>query len=75
MLKTGAKNESEYNDIHISQKEGVLTGTEALGLIEKGDSSQNNGTVDVQAEVEPRALPKCSLCSSLEHNARTCTER
>jgi hypothetical protein len=55
-------------------KEGVLTGTEALSLIENGDGSQNNGIAEVLAEVRPRALHKCSLCSSLEHTARTCSE-
>ena len=30
---------------------------------------------DVSSDVRQRAPPKCSLCSSLEHNARTCPER
>jgi hypothetical protein len=56
-------------------KGGVLTGAEGLALIDKGDRSQNNSTVDVEAKVQQRASPKCSLCSSLQHNARTCPER
>ena len=56
-------------------KRGVLSGAEGLGLIEKRDSSQNNSPADVQQEVRQRAPSKCSLCSSLEHNARKCPER
>ena len=56
-------------------KGGVLTSTEALGLVEKDDSSQNSGTANIQQEAQQRAPLKCSLCSSLEHNARTCPER
>ena len=54
---------------------GTLRGAEARGLIQSGESSQNNSVADVQPTVRQRAPPKCSLCGSLQHNARTCLER
>ena len=56
-------------------KGGVLSGAEALSLVGNSDNSQNNSTLDMQAEVRQRAPSRCSLCSSLQHNARTCPER
>jgi hypothetical protein len=54
---------------------GVLTGAEAQHLMETGENSSTEVVNDVRNEVRKRAPPKCSLCSSLEHNARTCPER
>jgi hypothetical protein len=67
------KRKQEKKLLYIA-KGGVLSGTEALSLMEKDDSSQNNGSADVQQKTQQRAPPKCSLCSSLEHNAHTCSE-
>ena len=43
--------------------------------METGENSSTEVVNDVRNEVRKRAPPKCSLCSSLEHNARTCPER
>lgn len=52
------------------KKGGVLTATEARTLVEVEKKAIKKPS-DI---VRPQALPKCSLCSLLEHNARTCPE-
>lgn len=54
---------------------GVLSGAEGHSLIENRENSCTEVVEDVLSGVRQRAPPKCSLCSSLEHNARTCPER
>jgi hypothetical protein len=54
---------------------GVLSGAEGQSLIENSQNSRTEAVEDVLNSVQPRAPRKCSLCSSLEHNARTCPER
>jgi hypothetical protein len=54
---------------------GVLTGNEGQILIERGEDSRTEAVEDVSSGVRQRAPPKCSICSSLEHNARACPER
>jgi hypothetical protein len=56
-------------------KGGILTGAEAESLIEKESISRTEAEVRDRGEVRQRAPPKCSVCQSLEHNARTCPER
>ena len=56
-------------------KGGVLTGAEARGLMENGDNSQVMDIAKVQPVKYQRAPPKCSICGSLQHNARICSER
>jgi hypothetical protein len=56
-------------------KGGILTGAEAQSLIDKERISRTEAEARNQGEVRQQAPPKCSLCSSLEHNARTCPER
>ena len=56
-------------------RQGVLTGNKAQTLIENGESSRTGATGEASSEIRQRALPKCSLCSSLAHNARICPDR
>lgn len=56
-------------------REGVLTGGEAQSLIETDDNSGTAAVEEAASGVRQRAPPKCSVCSSLAHNARTCSER
>jgi hypothetical protein len=56
-------------------KGGVLSGAEAQALIENGESSRTEVVEAEPSGVRRRAPSKCSLCSSLEHNARTCAKR
>ena len=56
-------------------KGGILSSAEAQNLIEKGEDSQMQVVEDRQSGAQQRAPRKCSLCSSLEHTARTCPER
>jgi len=56
-------------------KGGVLTGAEAQSLIEQDVISRNTDEARDRGEVRQRAPPKCSVCNSLEHTARTCQER
>ena len=53
-------------------KGGVLTGAEAQGLIDKVDNRQGEAEIGNPVEARQRALPRCSLCSSLEHKAPKC---
>jgi hypothetical protein len=56
-------------------KGGILTGAEAQSLIEQEQFSRTEAEVRDRGEVRQRAPPKCSLCQSLEHNARKCPKR
>jgi len=56
-------------------KGGILTGAEAQSLIENERISRTEAEARDRGEVRQRAPPKCSVCQSLEHNARTCSER
>jgi hypothetical protein len=56
-------------------REGVLTGGEAQNLIEIGNNGGTAAVEEAESGVRQRAPPKCSVCSSLAHNARTCPER
>lgn len=54
---------------------GILTVADGLGLIEQRETGQ----IELEEEMQlftsapyQRAPPRCSLCNSLEHNARTC---
>jgi len=60
--------------LYIS-KGGILTGAEAQSLIEKEQESRTEVVQNEASQVRQRAPPKCSVCQSLEHNARTCPER
>jgi hypothetical protein len=56
-------------------KGGVLTGAEAQSLIEKEQNTNVEVIENEVAQGRQRALPKCSICQSLQHNVRTCPER
>ena len=56
-------------------KGGILTGAEAQSLIETEKISRTEAEARDRGEVLQRAPPKCSVCQSLEHNARTCPEQ
>ena len=56
-------------------KGGMLSGANAQALIEKEVISRTEAVASTLGERRQRAPPKCSLCSSLEHNARTCPGR
>ena len=56
-------------------KEGVLTAQEGLNLIQAQKEAQNREIQGTNQGTKQRALSHCSLCSSLEHNARTCPKR
>jgi hypothetical protein len=56
-------------------KGGILTGAEAQVLIENEGVRRTEVVENEPTQVRQRALPKCSLCQSLEHNARTCPKR
>jgi hypothetical protein len=53
-------------------KGGVLIGAEAQVLINNEQTSHTEAVQGEQAEIQQRALPRCSLCRSLEHKAPMC---
>jgi hypothetical protein len=53
-------------------KEGILTGADAQELIDNRRNSTLEVVPDRQGQGRQRALPKCSLCSSLKHKAPKC---
>jgi hypothetical protein len=53
-------------------KEGILTRAEAQVLINNKQSSYIEAVQGEQAEMQQRALPRCSLYRSLEYKAPTC---
>jgi hypothetical protein len=59
-------------------KGGVLTVQEGRDLSQNAQNATivvESGNARQEATVRTRALPKCSVCKSLEHNARTCPIR
>ena len=56
-------------------KGGVLSGAEAQSLLEDRENQRIELVEKVSNKASKRALRKCSLCSSLEHIARTCAKR
>mgnify|MGYP003428884493 FL=1 len=68
------KRKREKRRLYIA-KGGILTGAEAQSLIEREEISRTEVEARDRGEVRQRAPPKCSVCQSLEHNARTCPER
>jgi hypothetical protein len=53
-------------------KGGVITGAEAQVLIQRDENSYTEAVQGRQGEVRQRALPRCSLCGSLEYKALIC---
>jgi hypothetical protein len=56
-------------------KGGIYTGQQAQELIVEVDNSQIEAEPSKASGARPRALPRCSLCTSLEHKANKCPER
>jgi hypothetical protein len=56
-------------------KGGVLTVQEGRDLSQNATIVVESGDVCQEATIHTRAPPKCSICKSLEHNARTCPIR
>jgi hypothetical protein len=56
-------------------KGGILTGAEAQSLIDKEQNARTEDVENEPTQVRQRAPPKCSVCQSLEHNARKCPQR
>lgn len=54
---------------------GVLTGEEGLRLIQSQKRAAEGEIEALDDRPRQRARPRCSLCSSYEHNARVCSER
>jgi predicted ribosome quality control (RQC) complex YloA/Tae2 family protein len=54
---------------------GVLTIQEGRNLSQNATIIPESGSVYQEVTVRTRAPPKCSVCKSLEHNARTCPIR
>ena len=56
-------------------KGGVLTIQEGRDLSQNATREVEGGVPYQEVTVRTRALPKCSICKSLEDNARTCPIR
>jgi hypothetical protein len=56
-------------------KGGVLTIQEGRDLSQNATREVEGRVLYQEVAVRTRALPKCSICKSLEHNARTCPIR
>ena len=54
---------------------GVLTAEEGQRRAKKAQIDKKADSSEVSARASNRAPPKCSMCSSLEHNARVCPTR
>jgi hypothetical protein len=54
---------------------GIYTRAEAQDLINQVDNSQEEAEIRGQEEARPRAPPRCSLYTSLEHKANKCPGR
>ena len=54
---------------------GVLLGAEGASRAQAAQTRHEEATVEAAVERPQRALPKCSMCASTEHNARTCPRR
>ena len=55
-------------------REDILTDDEAQSLIEMSNNSDTMTVEEAVSGVQQRASSKCSVCSSLAHNAHTCSE-
>jgi hypothetical protein len=53
---------------------GVLTVQEGVERAQIVNIKPVSGVTDQEARVKTRAPPKCSMCKSLEHTARTCPQ-
>jgi len=51
---------------------GVLLGAEGASCAQATQEGAVEGAAEAAAEQPQRALRKCSMCKSIEHNARTC---
>ena len=56
-------------------KGGVLTIQEGRNLSQNTNIALESGIAHQEESRQPRAPPKCSVCKSLEHTARTCLLR
>jgi hypothetical protein len=56
-------------------KGGVFSREEAQAKISEIDNSQIEVKIGNTDEPRPRAPPKCSLCTLLEHKANKCPQR
>ena len=56
-------------------KGGVLSGAEGLSRAQAVQERAVEGAVEAAAERPQRAVRKCSMCKSIEHNVRTCPRR
>ena len=56
-------------------RRGVPTGAEARFLIGREESNRTEVIDTASSGVRQRAPPECTVCSSLEHTARTCAQR
>jgi len=54
---------------------GVLSGAEGASRAQAAQGGAAEGAAEVAAERPQRAPRKCSMCKSIEHNARTCPRR
>jgi hypothetical protein len=54
---------------------GVLTVKEGLNRLQEADLERVEGSTDQLAQSQTRAPRMCSMCRSLEHTARACSQR
>ena len=54
---------------------GVLTAEEGQDRVKKARIADKAVLSGVTTQASGRAPPRCSMCSSLEHNARVCPTR
>jgi hypothetical protein len=68
------KRKQERRHTYIGQKD-ALTIKEGLNRVQK-DNKEERGIVEVSKEQpRKRAAPRCSLCGTIGHTARTCSQR
>jgi hypothetical protein len=65
------KRKKAKKHIYIA-KGGILIRAKAQVLIDNNENSRTDAIQDRQGEVRQRALPRCSLCRSLEYKAPIC---
>jgi len=53
----------------------VLSGAEGASRASAAQEGAVEGAAEVVAGPRQRAKPRCSICKSIEHNARTCPKR
>ena len=54
---------------------GVLTVQQGIELVESAENLLREEEGQLCTQPQPRALPRCSICRAIEHNARTCPNR